>query len=322
MKKLIELIPMEPYFFGGERIFNGNENIYYSKSEQMMTQTSAFGCLRYLGIINRDSGYRLSDESIKQIGEKSYCFDSNKNFGKIRGISEVLLKHNDKYYAHIPYDYYLRVEKIDKKSFEPYHYANIKDQYEVIKSYDIFSSVNRIGIKKKSSNDDKEFYKKDYAVMEEGWSFVFACDVEDDFVFNNPGYVYMGTGKSIFQCNIIDAPEFDYSALVKDEKNSNENSFYCLSDIYLSEDGYTELGKISSRNHFGYKQHRTFTTVYGTQAKDRFKRGVGINLLSAGSVICNCDKEKLKELFDKDANDAAKMAGFNQIIDNKGEKLW
>lgn len=322
MKKLIRLTPLEPYFFGGEQIFNSDDNVYFSKSKQMLTQTTAFGCLRYLGIINRSDDFKLNDASIKQIGKYSFNFIDNNSFGKIKGISETfIIKEHDKnfsYYVPIPMDYYLYNQKpFDKKNYNYNQFINVDDANDIIDNSNIFNSITKIGIKKQSDDEDKEYFKKEYSSLEDGYSFGFICDVEDDFVFDKEGIVYLGTGKSLFKVDILDAiPLISYEQLLSKHK---DDSFYCASDVYLSDKGYSDLFNISSKNHIKMSMHRIFTTTYEPSTSKRYKRGLGINLIGAGSVINNCNRNELMRLLD--ANSNAKIVGFNQILDNKGGKL-
>lgn len=332
MKKLIKLTPLEPYFFGGETIFNGSEkNVYYTKSEMMMSQTTAFGVLRYLGIIDRSDDFKLSQESINQIGNQSFLLTSiNEKYGMINGISEVFVmdKDNNKYLP-MPLDSYRYLMKenyeyvygeytYDKKQSDTYGFINIKDCTKAISYYDVFASEHRIGIRKQSNDFNKEFFKKEMAKMNEGYSFGFVCDVEDNFKFDKDGLVYLGTGKSLFRCEILDDIDVDCPAITN---NMLEGTYYCASNLYLADDGYSKLETCIDRNEslIIYKHQRTFETKYDN-GKKAYIRGDNIyNLIGAGSILKVTNLTIFKELIDNNKN--VKIAGFNQIIAKDGGRI-
>lgn len=325
MKKLIKLTPLEPYFFGGETIFNGNEkNVYYAKSEKMLSSTTAFGVLRYLGIIDRNDNYALSNESIEQIGNQSFSLTNDiDKYGKINGISEVFIldKDNNKYLP-MPLDSYRYLKNVDyefvygeytydKKESDTYGFINIKDATSAISFFDIFSSDVRIGIKKQSKEDNKEFFKKEVAILKDGYAFGFVCDVDDSFIFNNDGFVYLGTGKSLFKCEILDDVDIDCIGI---KKELLDNTYYCASNLFLKDDGYTKLDDCIDKNEslIIYKHHRTFETKYA-EGKKSFVRGINsYNLIGAGSILKVNDINKFNELIN--LNKRVETAGFNQLI--------
>ncbi len=96
----ITLKPLDAYFLGGERnVFYQNNPVqrserrpYFIRSNHMISQSAAFGVLRYLGIHSPNANYRLSSEDIKNIGDRSFSITRNQQgYGRICSISPVFL---------------------------------------------------------------------------------------------------------------------------------------------------------------------------------------------------------------------------------------
>ena len=98
----IELKPIGPYFFGNDRIFHyGKDDIsriggskYFIRSEKIPLQTSLFGVLRYLGILDKKMQIApLSEEDKKNIGKESFEYEKEQQvFGEIEKLSPLYLK--------------------------------------------------------------------------------------------------------------------------------------------------------------------------------------------------------------------------------------
>lgn len=101
MKTLkIVMKPLDAYFLGGERnaahenspTQRTQRNPYLIHSNRMLSQSAAFGALRYLGIRSPKPSFRLEPEDRANIGAESYQITSEgQKFGKIHCISPVLL---------------------------------------------------------------------------------------------------------------------------------------------------------------------------------------------------------------------------------------
>ena len=125
-KLLIKLTPLEPYFFGGQRIYEiGDENRhYFIRSLDAPSQTTLFGALRYMGIKNPDKGFWLDEEDKKNVGEYSYDLTDEKKweFGRIHSISPLFLLDNDKerngFLIRTPLDHIKGSKKVMEKEAE------------------------------------------------------------------------------------------------------------------------------------------------------------------------------------------------------------
>ena len=95
----IEFKPLEPYFFGNERSlqYKGvNQKVqikaasYFAKSELIPLQSTLFGALRYLGIVEKRLDFKLTSEDEANIGKASFQLKKEgQSFGKIKSISQI-----------------------------------------------------------------------------------------------------------------------------------------------------------------------------------------------------------------------------------------
>ena len=106
----VELEPIEDYFFGNERSFGfGRDNKaiynnYFITSENLPTQTTLLGMMRYFvlkrnNLLNKDfSSLSLSDNELKRQEEligSGFRFDGEFDCGVIKEISPMFLKNRD-----------------------------------------------------------------------------------------------------------------------------------------------------------------------------------------------------------------------------------
>jgi CRISPR-associated protein Cmr3 len=143
MKFLVNLKPLDYYFFGGERTFSFIEegsgrpgNAYFISSEDIPPQTAVLGLIRKQLLIDRgcfkDSFSYNSEEKnnhAELIGNKSFSLtQKNQTFGVIKNISEVIITDKSGgVYIPLPFDHcntekgntYLPVE-FEKKPVSAY----------------------------------------------------------------------------------------------------------------------------------------------------------------------------------------------------------
>ena len=222
-KLLIKLTPLEPYFFGGERIFDfaGDNKHYFIRSLDVPSQTTLFGALRYMGIQNPNSDYRLTSEDSLRIGYKSYNLTvSSQDFGQIISISPLyLMNQNNRFLIRTPFDHKVKVKDIDSKTNERVYHTVYKPFVDYNPSVDVctlhgkrffpldyiakdgiadswltldanstierelFTGIVRPGINIKG--DGKGFFKKEYKMLEKGYAFAFFTEVASEFMINN-----------------------------------------------------------------------------------------------------------------------------------------
>ena len=341
MNLRIKLTPPESYFLGDERIFeigDGNKH-YFIHSLQTPSQTTLFGILRYLGIKNPSANMEFDSVNI---GEKSFNllepFDEERPFGRINGISPLYLMSGDNYYIRTPFDHKPGVFSNDKLAYNPFTVYRddvlgtkkfpieyeaklmIADSWlclspsndEYITYKNLFSKDLHVGIKKKGN--EESFVKKEYAVLEKGFSFVFFADVDDDFEFFTNRFVKPGFFATI--------EKISESPIPQDLWRKNPNVIYALSDIYLSSN---DVQKIYNHCDFVCVKTRNFrgrtTNPIATTIKARYKRYNEIaTLINAGSIFI--PKEELRTSVEEilTNNKYVQKAGFNHIV-SRGVKL-
>lgn len=338
---LVKLKPLEPYFFGSNRIFDKgfDENCkerYYITSEKTPSQTTLFGVLRYLGLNQKQRNYTLSEDDEKNIGSESYSLvNEDQTFGKIIGISPLyIIDKENNIYIKTPFDH-----KISEKEYSPFvSYCQeqtsigdkilpveydpkkgISDSYLRVKDgkivNDIFNNFEKVGVHTDRSVEG--FFKKKYQYMTE-YSFAFYARVKENFPVIKESIVYMGQGKSTFsvESHADKEPVNDVKRLFDNYEPLKVNGkkyfkAYALSDIYIGD----KLQNIIENCDFSIidvKNSGIFKTNYGKKSqKCRFeKKGQIIRLIKAGSIFVFSDTV-LDELK---SNLHAKMAGFNNLV--------
>lgn len=327
-KLLIKLTPLDPYFLGGEHIFekgDGNKH-YFIKSLDTPSQTTLFGALRYIGVKNPAKGFVPNDDT-GNIGESSYKINCppGKCFGKIDSISPLYLLDKDgAFWIPTPFDHEVACACHKEYSvytrFEEYSDSipTVNGQRRFPKSYnakdghvdswlclrdrrirsDLFESITHVGVNKQ--NTDKAFFKKAYKRLKDNFCFAFFADVKTGFVLYQ-SVVYLGQGKSGFQVEFIenvDVPKIP-SDLIRPE------IVYAQSDIYYTGDIqklYSDCQFVSVKT----RTHRIFEKDY----RNRTNSAV-VQLMQAGSVFWPNDAAKFEGRL-QDLH--AAVAGLNHIV--------
>ena len=320
-KFLIELTPVEPYFFGDENAFKAGEKnpSYYITSLPLPPANSVIGMLRYTlleqsGLLSTDGSYTDTEKVTSLIGGKSYTVNGENSFGAIKSISPLFItdKNGNKYiptplnhktseskYTPIA----MRGNKIktshgeiavpaskefDAKNTVGSSFMNI-DNGEIAKDIISTDSDIRVGIDK--NKKDEAFFKKAYCRMKKGYSFAFTAEV--DFELKNT-ICYMGRERSPF---VMTVTECDMDIVEDIKKNLNYNFYYAVSDIIITQ----------KPQYNGYAMVRTgHTRMLESEYKNgrvEIKRGSKLySVIKAGSV------------FMENPNFANKGFGLNYII--------
>ena len=107
----ISFKPVEPYFFGNEKTFafpvkgeNASPSVssYFIRSEDMPSQSTILGALRYLFLDHKNPDFKYTKEqaadNAKAVGPASFDIASEdvQQFGLIRKISPVFISESDK----------------------------------------------------------------------------------------------------------------------------------------------------------------------------------------------------------------------------------
>jgi hypothetical protein len=351
-KQRIVLTPLEPYFFGGERIFeigDGNRH-YFIHSLDTPSQTMLFGVLRYLAIKPKDlvSAAELQ-KRYNDFKEKREHSEFKRDFqgfalnrpdvdlSDITGISPLyLMDEKDGYYIPVPFDHETGKPEykpfVLNKQIETNHGArmlpmsyNEKDGlakgwvHQSTKKIrtDFFESVPQVGIGK----SEKAFFKKEYKQFNKkcktGLSFAFFADILTPLY---PKIVYMGQGKSAFSV-MIDAasePTFPPDWI-------SPGMAYAQSDVYYPGD-VAKLYETCQFIAIKTRVHRIFVNSYIDRTGSRMT-----TLIQAGSIFFPhniADFEKILKSEEKayvnpetkksvsfaESYKHAEIAGFNKIL--------
>ena len=329
-KLLIKLTPLEPYFLGGERIFDiiGDENKkdgnkhYFIRSLETPSQSVLFGALRFIGIQNPTDSHELSAEDKVNIGENGYNLarPPEDGFGKIEGISPLYLySEADGFLIKTPFDHrsgeetYTRfaeysapVMTADGERVFPTDYdakSGIENSWLSLDDKSIhkglFTGVPQVGIDKK--NTDKAFFKKEYKRLRDGFCFAFFAQVKEGFTPHQTK-VILGQGSTfgVEWSFDVNEPKFPKELL-------NPDMAYAQSDIYYEGDIRALYGSclfvcVQTRDY------KIFEKSYRTRSKtgDRVTK-----LIQAGSVLMPDDAKALEGIT---GNKHTAVAGFNKIV--------
>jgi hypothetical protein len=336
----IKLTPPEPYFLGGERIFEVGDNNrhYFIRSLKTPAQTTLFGILRFLALTNVSAQPRILT---KEEGEKYGSGGSSYNlfspnpagFGKISGISPLyLMDCEGNYYIRTPFDHNVGEHGEDEQEYAPFEKyvadaletkkfpceytakkvitdswlcltadAGKEGKYKTFKK--LFGCDTRTGIDK--NRNLHAFVKKEYAVLAKGFSFVFFADVADDFVagdrFVQPGF----------------SAEVERSAEPAIPPDLLRSNILCAqSDIYLHSEETNRLYRLCDFVCVKTRGFRGRTTnPAGKTVSERFERYPKIaTLIQAGSVFMPKKDQKANAIQILTGNAHVRIAGFNHII--------
>lgn len=340
----IIITPAEPFFFGNEKSFRypgqkiGGKysNSYFIKSEEVPSQSTILGALRYILIPHKnypnDENKRKENEAA--VGKLSFNIElsSKDGFGKIKSVSPVFIVRGEKNYIPVPFNHNKSAKGKTYKPFEKFgrvetpdgkklyakdfdvkegitsDYVEVSETAEIIKKDDIFASSVRVGINK--SLPKKGFFKKEYKMLNRGYSFAVFADIDEEIIETET--VCLGQGKSPFAFRFIKTYDTAYVDFKKSiakllyRFESNKNLIYCFGDAFPNGnpcDGtlFTVLDT---------KDFRSFCTNTGGKIK---KGGTLYRLVKAGSIFITEDG-KAKEWTEKNKNEYANKIGYNQFI--------
>lgn len=332
----ITFTPVEPYFFGNERTFRfpgkkieGQfDTPYFIRSEKLPSQTTLFGAVRYLMLKNRFSVFtRYPDGYEKIIGSKSFVIsDDNSDFGVIKNISSLFMVKDgeDGVYVRTPLDHMqgkdtyspLARERYsankeyapdyDPKSEAPDGFMSL-DNKQIVSDCDIFKTSVRTGID--TVKKDKAFFKKEYVMLEPGWSFGIYLSVSDDAEGPDDGVVHLGQNKSAFIVKVTE--EENCIPNVSDvEKMPESGCIYCIGDSLVPNDIYSSCSMAIT----AVRDYRAFETVYKDGCPTFKKHDVLYKLIRSGSVFCYCNPEQRNGIIEALKNKHCNIIGMNSFM--------
>ncbi len=216
MKYEIRLIPMGPFFFGGEHTFGadeerGEKSRYHAKSNRFPAQSALIGMLRHTLLASNDLltahkrgtwvDKRVRDRAVEIAGNSGFRYDRPVDLGAIESLSPLFIERNGVLYTSAPVDFGL--EPIEDKGVVRYDHNRAKtivfegyDAKEGLedrllgsdgkpKTYeDLFTPVSSVGIKKSRTGQTEEegFFLKESYEAKEGSHFLFYLETDGDLL--------------------------------------------------------------------------------------------------------------------------------------------
>ena len=335
---LVKLVPTEPYFFGNEKSFkfDGQENSgqmsnqYFIRSERTPLQTTLLGVMRYVFLPHKKDWDSYSENELKDngdaVGTRSFDIEQTtaQNFGLIKSISPVFIMKGSKKLVVTPFDH-----KNGESNYTPFGgykpittdcgerlYTNdfiskdgIADSYmniangEIVPVNEIFATQIRVGQNK--NQKEKAFFKKEYCLLNEGFSFAFYITLDNSAnVPDKMVNVFLGQGKSLFTAEFL--PEVN---TVSDNisKLLGKGVVYCFGDTLADSNIYSssKFAVVKTRDYRAYLTGKKGNVVKGSKL---------YKLIKAGSVFIADDYSALENSIE---NLNCRQAGFNIIVKNQ-----
>lgn len=345
---LVTFTPLEPYFFGNERVFDYGKiksTAYFIKSESLPLQSTILGTIRYCCIKNPTMDFQYKPNII---GKKSFnIMEEEQDFGCIKSLSPIFLVKENEYLIRTPYnhkngektqyytpfqDYYQPIETCEGKKRFPKDYnpkEGIADTFTSIVTgvnYDLIHTTEQVGIRK--NTQENGFFKKQYVYLQSNdnvlqknneKTFDISFAVMAEIELNLDGMikiVYMGQGKTAFVVKFQEKENNFTKKIITfwEKKNKNYPMKMALSDIYIKEP-ITKLNELCYYVNVKLRDYRSFLTNYQANSfHTRYEKGKVLqHLIRAGSVFWI--KENKEEEFEKMLdNKNCKKIGFNKVI--------
>lgn len=330
---LVTFKPLEPFFFGNDKIFSftAQENgRYFISSENTPSQSTLLGAIRYILLPVKKTGWDYNTEenqkNIEAVGNAGFNpSEQHPDFGKIIDISPVFITGDNgamvrtpfdhivsesKYTPFSKYEFYelpdgrkkLYTQEYNSKEGVACSYMQLKDG-AVIEMDKIFKSDIRVGINRNSDQDG--FFKKEYKILLGNYSFAVYLTLDDSITPQN-NIVQLGQGKSTF---VVSFHPEENTLSEQLEKYLGDNVVYCMSDTFTESDIYDK----SAFSVTGIKTYRHFL-----KNKNQVTKGNGLyNIIEAGSIfIPHAPGEFISQITEKPVN----KAGYNNLVYKK-EKI-
>lgn len=274
---LIKLTPLEPYFFGGEQNFAYGQvkrevkQSYFIKSLDTPSQTTLLGALRYAVLACENSlitDYNSTEQREKYnnlVGENSFSFTEERNYGKIDSISPLFILDNGDYYVHTPMNHKASQSNYSPFSISPCNevrlscgnnfyaedysakegcgggWVRLDDTLAVLNDSDMFSNVVKVGINAHRTDgmlDNKEsFFKKEYKnLRKEAFAFFAKIEASVGDKLCNGVTVFLGQNKSAFELR-AEPHKNDLSDRISSALSGKANRpfYYAVGDCYIED---------------------------------------------------------------------------------------
>ena len=343
-KYLITLKPLEPFFFGGEYTFGGddsrNEESRYSAVSTFFPQQSALlGMLRKTILIqegcltlHRRGEWVDASRSNKAsliAGKGQFSYEGDYDIGKINSLSPLFVAQNGHFYIIDAKDSTF-TPKISSGSrmllgngeqpnivfegYNPKKYSNddfIAHDGSAAKTLnDFYKEVSTVGIKKSRSGESEEdaFFQKTSYILQDNAGFVCIVNLDEEINLGQT-LVTLGADQSSF---MMDIKPFDKDF---DELFSTVFSPKCLDRVVLTAETLvsTEASEhalfiLGERKSYRYLKAEKNSSSKGNKSKRYF-------LLSRGSVIYTNNMAALSSHL---SQSNLQRVGINHFIAVKG----
>lgn len=265
---LITLKPLEPYFFGGEKLSEtGNKNNFYVKSIRYPQQTALLGMLRHFMLIRHGliDDNELTDRrrAAALIGPSSFAVGVKRQFGCIKELSPVGIRYRSHNYWQSPLDLDLSLEETSLKT--SFGGSNSYEKTLQSKGYDpkkelpdslisnggvltlpdggeVFTPVSRPGITKSRSGkrEDQAYYRQQYIRLHDACAFAFYANISlPESLDGLEELMTMGGERSPFMLKFTEVaiPDFDRLRIYpENQPDCPWNKLVLLSDTYTLTD--------------------------------------------------------------------------------------
>ncbi len=265
---LITLKPLEPYFFGGEKLSEiGNKTNFYVKSTRYPQQTALLGMLRHFMLIRHglldNNKLTDSERAAELIGPSSFAVGVKREFGCINQLSPVAIRYHSHNYWQSALDLGFSLEETALKT----SFGDSKSHEKVLQSkgYDpkkelpdslisageilrlpgeeeVFTPVSRPGITKSRSGqrEDQAYYRQEYIKLHDACAFAFYADISLSESLNGlEELMTMGGERSPFTLKFTEVtiPDFDRLKLYpENQPDCPWHKLILLSDTYTPVD--------------------------------------------------------------------------------------
>lgn len=328
---LVTFRPLEPYFFGNDKIFKFNKNEngrYFISGENTPSQSTILGAIRYMLLPVKKTDWNYNEDDIAKnneaVGKSGFNpEDQKQDYGKIMKISPVFITDDEGILIRTPFDHI--VSKSEYTPFSQYEEYTLPDKGKklytgdyitkegiadsymqlrdgvVVEPDKIFKSDIRVGINR--SNDRDGFFKKEYKILLGSYSFAVYLDLDDSITPRNT-IVQLGQGKSTFAVSFKEEKNTIGEQI---EKYLGDGVVYCAGDTFTGSDIY---------DHSAFSVVKLKTYRHYVKIKNNVTKGDTLyNTIEAGSIFIPYDTN---EFISKINSNPVTKIGYNNLVYKKG----
>lgn len=332
---LVSFTPVGPFFFGNEKGFAFSEDDihrYFIKSEDMPSQSTVLGALRYILLPVKRSDWKYTDDEKNAnkgaVGAKGFDpEEAEADYGIIDNVSPLFIIADGEFAVATPFDHiegnthYTPFENYCKDAYDAdgkviYYTEDYNIKSGVTSSFmrisdgkilardEIFVSDIRPGLNLDA--EENNFYKREYKRLAAGCAFGVFVSLNSDTIPENT-IVYMGQGKSAFYVTFNEAENNLQRQIAS---RLRDDVVYCAGDVFaeaeLTEDTYFAVTSVKTYRHF-------------TAESGNVKKGSMLyRPIKAGSIFIPRNKDDFIKGISKES---FMKAGYNTLIFRKEDKI-